>query len=151
DETAAGGLAPTDAADLPKALAAAKTAGVAIEFDVYPRHARELSDPNGPKRFAAFLRTLATTYPDVTHYLVSNECNQDLFGNPQSSRGRNVSAARCGPFLAAGYDALKAVSPGIFVWGLGLSPRGNAPSKKQASSPSTDPIDWLGYLGKWYR
>jgi hypothetical protein len=151
DETAVGGLAPTDAADLPKALAAAKTAGVTVEFDVYPRHARELSDPNGPTRFAAFLRTLATTYPGVTQYVVMNECNQDMFVNPQSSRGQNVSAARCGAFLAAGYDALKAVSPDIFVWGLGLSPRGNAPSKKQASSPSTDPIDWLGYLGKWYR
>ncbi len=149
DETAAHGVDPTDAADLAPALAAAKKAGVTIEFDVYPRHAKELSDPRGPARFAAFLTTLAKTYPDVDQYVVMNECNQDLFVNPQSTRGRNVSAARCGAFLAAGYDALKAVSPDIFVWGLGLSPRGNAPTKKD--NPSTDPIDWLGFLGQWYR
>jgi len=78
-----------------------------------------------------------------------NECNQDLFVNPQSKHGRNLSAARCGAFLAAGYDALKKVSPGNFVWGLGLSPRGNRPDKHDR--PSTDPIDWLGFLGNWYR
>ena len=149
DETTIDGLDPTDKADLAPALAAAKNAGVTIEFDVYPRHAKELSDPMGPARFAAFLTTLAKTYPDVTQYVVMNECNQDLFVNPQSRHGRNLSAARCGAFLAAGYDALKAGSPGIFVWGLGLSPRGNAPDKQD--HPSTDPIDWLGFLGQWYR
>ena len=149
DEKSVDGLDPTDEADLAPGLAAAEKAGVTIEFDVYPRHAKELSDPAGPARFAAFLAMLAKTYPDVRQYVVMNECNQDLFANPQSRHGRNLSAARCGAFLAAGYDALKAVSPDIFVWGLGLSPRGNAPDKQD--HPSTDPIDWLGFLGQWYR
>ena len=48
DETTADGLDPTDKADLGPALAAARKAGVTIEFDVYPRHARELADPSGP-------------------------------------------------------------------------------------------------------
>jgi hypothetical protein len=78
-----------------------------------------------------------------------NECNQDLFVNPQYQNGQNISAAECGAFLAAGYDALKAVNPSIFVWGLGLSPRGNVPNGRALSS--TDPIDWLGYLGAWYK
>ena len=149
DETTADGLNPVDAEDLPDAMAAARAAGVAVEFDVYPRHAKELGDPKGPRRFAAFLTGLAQTYPDVTQYVLMNECNQDLFVNPQSVRSRNLSAPRCGAFLAAGYDALKAVSPDIFVWGLGLSPRGNRPDKYD--HPSTDPIDWLGFLGQWYR
>jgi hypothetical protein len=149
DETTTDGLDPADKADLGPALAAAKKAGVRIEFDVYPRHARELADPDGARRFAAFLTTLATTYPDVAQYVVMNECNQDMFVNPQSRSGRNLSAARCGAFLAAGYDALKAVSPHIFVWGLGLSPRGNVPDR--FDHPSTDPVDWLGFLGQWYR
>jgi hypothetical protein len=149
DETVKGGLSPSDAENLPPALDAADAAGVTVEFDVYPRHAGELADPRGPRRFAAFLTTLARTYPDVTQYVVMNECNQDLFVNPQSRRGRNLSAARCGAFLAAGYDALKKVSSDNFVWGLGLSPRGNRPSKRD--HPSTDPIDWLGFLGHWYR
>lgn len=149
DETLPGGLDPTAAADLAPALAAAEKAGVTVEFDVYPRHAKELADPRGPARFAAFLKTLAGSYPEITQYVLMNECNQDLFVNPQSRGGRNLSAARCGAFLAAGYDALKGVSPDIFVWGLGLSPRGNAPDRKD--HPSTDPIDWLGFLGQWYR
>ena len=149
DETMRGGLSTVDAMDLPAALEAADSAGITVEFDVYPRHARELSDPRGPRRFAAFLRTLAEAYPEVTQYVVMNECNQDLFVNPQSKHGRNLSAARCGRFLAAGYDALKAVSPDNFVWGLGLSPRGNRPDKRD--HPSTDPVDWLGFLGSWYR
>jgi len=149
DETTSDGLNPVDAEDLPASMAAARAAGVAVEFDIYPRHARELSDPKGPSRFAAFLTGLAQAYPDVTQYVLMNECNQDLFVNPQSVRARNLSAPRCGAFLAAGYDALKAVSPDIFVWGLGLSPRGNRPDKHD--HPSTDPIDWLGFLGRWYR
>jgi hypothetical protein len=149
DETLPGGLSPADAGDLPSALMAAALAGVTIEFDVYPRHAGELADPHGPKRFAAFLTSLSRAYPEVTQYVVMNECNQDLFVNPQSKHGRNLSAARCGAFLAAGYDALKKVSPDNFVWGLGLSPRGNRPDKHD--HPSTDPIDWLGLLGTWYR
>ena len=73
-----------------------------------------------------------------------NECNTSLFANPQYVGGQNVSAARCGAFLAAAYDALKAVDPTIFVWGLGLSPRGN-PVPKDGSSPrATNPVDWLG-------
>jgi len=149
DETIPGGLNPTDQRDLAPALAAATEARATVEFDVYPRHAKELADPRGPARFATLLTQLATTYPEVSQYVVMNECNQDLFVNPQSRHGRNLSAARCGAFLAAGYDALKAVSPGIFVWGLGLSPRGNAPDRED--HPSTDPIDWLGFLGQWYR
>jgi len=149
DETTPDGLNPTDRVDLAPALAAADRANATVEFDVYPRHASELADPRGPARFASFLTRLATAYPDVTQYVVMNECNQDLFVNPQSRHGRNLSAARCGAFLAAGYDALKAVSPGIFVWGLGLSPRGNRPDR--TDHPSTDPIDWLGLLGQWYR
>ena len=149
DETMPGGLGSADAQDLPAALAAADRAGISVEFDVYPRHSYELADPSGPRRFAAFLTRLAKAYPEVTQYVVMNECNQDLFVNPQSTHGRNLSAPRCGRFLAAGYDALKAVSPDSFVWGLGLSPRGNRPDRRD--HPSTDPIDWLGFLGSWYR
>ena len=47
DETAESGLSPVDAEDLPDAMAAAREAGVTVEFDVYPRHAKELADPRG--------------------------------------------------------------------------------------------------------
>lgn len=149
DETTTTGFADVDAAFLPAAMAAAAAAGVKVEFAVSPRHSAELNDQGGPRKFAAWLTRLATSYPQVTTYVVMNECNQGLFVNPQSQNGQNISAGLCGTWLAAGYDALKAVNPGIFVWGLGLSPRGNPPSGR--AQPSTDPIDWLGYLGQWYK
>jgi hypothetical protein len=149
DETTADGFTAADASFLPKAMDAAAAAGVKVEFAVSPRHSAELSDQSGPTKFAAWLTKLAQTYPQVTSYVVMNECNQGLFVNPQNEGGKNVSAAECGTWLAAGYDALKAVNSNIFVWGLGLSPRGNPPSG--GDQPSTDPIDWLGYLGQWYK
>jgi hypothetical protein len=61
-----------------------------------------------------------------------------------------VSASAFGPFLAAGYDALKAVDPTIRVVGVGLSPRGNdRPFAK--SNVSTSPVRFLASLGAWYR
>jgi hypothetical protein len=87
----------------------------------------------------------------VHQFIVMNECNQPLFVNPQwGTTGLNQSAAICGRALAAGYDALKSVSPLNFVWGVGLSPRGNdAPNA--ASNSSTTPVKFLGYLGAWFR
>jgi hypothetical protein len=149
NEASANGFDGIDGQFVAHAVQAAAAAGVKLEFDVSPRHSAELSDQGGPTKFAAWLTKLATTYPSVTSYVVMNECNQDLFVNPQVQNGHNISAAECGAFLAAGYDALKAVNPSIFVWGLGLSPRGNVPNG--GPQPSTDPIDWLGYLGDWYR
>jgi hypothetical protein len=64
--------------------------------------------------------------------------------------GKNVSAARAGAFLAAGYDALKAVDPTIRVIGLGLSPRGND-QPTATSNVSTSPVRFLAALGAWYR
>jgi len=149
NEQATSGFDNADQAFVASAVQKATAAGVKLEFAVSPRHSAELSDQSGPTKFAAWLSKLATTYPQVTTYVVMNECNQDLFANPQYENGQNISAAECGAFLAAGYDALKAVNPSIFVWGLGLSPRGSVPNGRPLSS--TDPIDWLGYLGAWYK
>ncbi|HZQ16109.1 MAG TPA: hypothetical protein VFA82_04975 [Gaiellaceae bacterium] len=135
---------------LPDALAAANLAGVTVTLDVYPRHSAAAGDPANAPRFAAWLANLATTYPTVTHYVVMNECNQPLFVNPQySASGQLVSAAACGAFLAAGYRALKAVNPDIFVWGLGLSPHGAAVDGRVHRDSS--PFDFLAALGAWYR
>lgn len=151
DETSPSGFEGNDADFLAPSLAAARAAGVSVTFDVYPRHSAALADPGGAAKFAAWLTSLAQAFPDVRDYVVMNECNTSLFANPQYAGGQNVSAARCGAFLASGYDALKAVSPGIFVWGLGLSPRGNPVPKNGSSPRATNPVDWLRFLGQWYR
>jgi hypothetical protein len=158
DETSADGFEVLDAATnvtlknfLPASVAAAGLAGVTLTFDVYPRHSVAAGDPatNAPK-FAAWLKQLAQSFPSVTHYVVMNECNQPLFVNPQyDGSGKLVSAAACGEFLAAGYQALKSVNPGNFVWGIGLSPHGAKVDGQ--SHRDSSPFDFLSALGTWYR
>ena len=64
--------------------------------------------------------------------------------------GQNQSAAICGRALVAAYDALKGVSSGLRVWGIGLSPRGNDRPAAVTNS-STTPVAFLAALGKWWR
>ncbi len=126
--------------------------GIKIVFDVYPMHSQALtSDPANIQRFGAFLTKLAQRFPSVTEYVVMNECNQPRFLNPQfTSSGVNQSAAVCGQALAAGYDALKAVNPSTFVWGIGLSPRGND-NAQASSNVSTSPVNFIKALGGWFK
>jgi hypothetical protein len=158
DETSPDGFEVLDPATnvtlkdfLPATVAAAGLAGVTLTFDVYPRHSQAAGDSatNAPK-FAAWLTELAKTFPTVKHYVVMNECNQPLFVNPQYDRsGKLVSAADCGEFLAAGYQALKSVNQGNFVWGIGLSPHGAKVDGK--SHRDSSPFDFLSALGTWYK
>jgi len=151
DETSATGFDGSEANFVGRSLAAAKAAGVEVTLDVYPRHSAALSNPANAAKFATWVSSLAKSYPYVKEFVVMNECNTSLFANPQYARGKNVSAPACGAFLAAAYDGLKAVDSSIFVWGLGLSPRGNPVPKNGRDTRATDPIDWLAFLGSWYR
>jgi hypothetical protein len=141
-----------DQSFLQKSLPAAQAAGIKVVFDVYPMHSQAFTK-NGasPAQFGAFVKKLAQTFPQVTEYVVMNECNQTRFVNPQfDSSGNNQSAAICGAALAEGYDALKSVNPSIKVWGVGLSPRGND-NANATSNASTSPVNFLKALGAWYR
>jgi hypothetical protein len=132
-------------------VAAARRAGLAVVFAAYPYPPREVEAGLArPEAFAAWLGELARRYPDVRQFVVGNEPNQPAFWRPQFSRGKQLSARRFGPFLAAGYDALKDVDPSLTVVGVGLSPRGNdRPAAR--SNVSTSPVRFLAALGAWYR
>ena len=82
-------------------------------------------------------------------FIVGNEPNLNSFWRPQGDgAGRILSAPAFGRFLAAGYDALKAVSRDITVLGIGLSPRGDdAPARGRQDLP----VHFLSALGDWYR
>jgi len=137
---------------LDKAIPFAQLAGLRVTLAVYPYPPHEIEDGTArPAPFASWLRLVAERYPDVKQYVVMNEPNQPAFLRPQfDARGRNVSAAKAGRFLAAGYDALKDVDPSIKVIGLGLSPRGND-RPDALSNVSTSPVRFLEALGAWYR
>ena len=153
-------------AALAGALAAASGNGVTVVFDLFPRHSQVFtgsapcapsSDPEGCgdtaeiDQFAAWTALVARAFPTVHQFVVMNECNQPLFVNPQwDSSGANQSAEICGRALAASYDALKGVSSQNFVWGVGLSPRGND-NPAAASNSSTSPVSFLRDLGAWFK
>ena len=132
-------------------VAAARTAGLRVVFATYPYPPREVADGVArPEAFGGWLAELARQYPDVRQFVVGNEPNQPAFWRPQFSRAKQLSARTFGPFLAAGYDALKAVDPTLTVVGVGLSPRGNDRPFAR-SNVSTSPVRFLQALGAWYR
>ncbi len=137
---------------LDEAVASALAAGLKVVFAVYPYPPRELEAGLGsPAAFAAWTAEVARRYPHVRQFVVGNEPNQPAFLRPQfGADTRNVSAATAGAYLAAAYDALKAVDPAIRVIGVGLSPRGND-DPHAPSNVSTSPVRFLEALGRWYR
>jgi hypothetical protein len=143
------GLAERPLLDL--TVAAARSAGLDVVFAAYPYPPREIEAGLArPEAFGAWLSELAQRYHQVRGYVVGNEPNQPAFWRPQFAKSRQLSAAAFGPFLAAGYDALKSVDPTITVVGVGLSPRGNDRPDAR-SNISTSPVRFLAALGAWYR
>ncbi len=132
-------------------VAAARSAGLRVIFATYPYPPREIESGLAlPEAFGEWLRALALSYPEVREFVVGNEPNQPAFWRPQFTGNRQVSAQAFGPFLAAGYDALKTVDPTLTVVGVGLSPRGNDKPGAR-SNISTSPVRFLQALGAWYR
>ncbi|HXF97177.1 MAG TPA: hypothetical protein VNJ46_01030, partial [Gaiellaceae bacterium] len=137
---------------LDRALASARRAGLRVVLAVYPYPPRELEAGLGsPSLFGAYVRELASLYPQVRQFVIGNEPNQPAFWRPQfDSSGANASARAFGPYLASAYDALKGLDPDLRVVGVGLSPRGNdRPDARD--NVSTSPVRFLRALGDWYR
>jgi hypothetical protein len=132
-------------------LPAAQAAGVRVVFSVSAKTARDLSAAGAPEQFAAFVRHVAETFPQVKDFVIGNEPNQPYFWLPQfDDLGRPVAAAAYEPVLARSYDALKAFDPTINVIGLGLSPRGND-NPNARTNKSRSPVRFLRDLGLAYR
>jgi hypothetical protein len=131
---------------LDRMLPVAQKHGMRIVFSVYPRAPSTFAVDTDRRvqQFANYLRLLAQTYPQVKNYVVLNEPNEAYFWAPQRSGDEIVSARVALRALAAGYDALKSVDPGITVAGLGLSPDAN-------DRTSTSPVRFLDALGRAYR
>jgi hypothetical protein len=125
----------------------AKAKGVHVVFSVYPRTASvwNVDTDNRIAQFAAYLKQLAKTYPYVRDFVVLNEPNEAYFLAPQhDAAGSILSAGGTFRILAAGYDALKSVDPGINVAGMGISPAAN-------DKTSTSPIRFIDALGRAYK
>ena len=127
-------------------------AGLRVVLAVYPYPPREIEAGLGnPTLFASYVSAVAQVYPEVRQFVIGNEPNQPAFWRPQFTRaGANASGPAFGRYLAAAYDALKGIDPGLEVVGIGLSPRGNDKPKAK-SNVSTSPVRFLRALGAWYR
>jgi hypothetical protein len=141
-----------DQAFLDRSIPQATKRGVELMFAIYPLKARGLVDtPNGIELFAQYAAKVAQRYPQVRKIICLNEGNQPRFHQPQfDAAGRGISGAVQERAMAACYDALKAVDPGIDVIAFGLSPRGNDDFDAE-SNVSHSPVRFLQEVGDAYR
>jgi hypothetical protein len=141
-----------DQAFLDRAVPQAMRRGIDVMFAIYPLKARALVDtPNGIQLFAQYAAKVAERYPYVRKMICLNEGNQPRFHQPQfDDAGNGISGVVQEQAMAACYDALKAVDPGIDVIGFGLSPRGND-DFDAPSNVSHSPMRFLKEVGDAYR
>ena len=141
-----------DQAFLDRAIPQAMRRGLEVIFAIYPLKARALVDtPNGVQLFAQYAARVAQRYPYVRKIICLNEGNQPRFHQPQfDEAGNGISGYVQEQAMAACYDALKAVDPGIDVIAFGLSPRGND-DFDAVSNVSHSPIRFLKEVGDAYR
>ena len=100
--------------------------------------------------FAANAAALARAVPSVRHVVVGNEPNLNRFWLPQFELdGTSAAPAAYLALLIRTYDALKAVSPDVRVYGGALSPRGG--DRAGGSRPTHSPTKFIQELGVAYR
>ena len=141
-----------DQAFLDRSIPQAMARGIEVIFAIYPLKARALVDtPNGVQLFAQYAAKVAQRYPYVRKVICLNEGNQPRFHQPQfDDAGNGISGFVQEQAMAACYDALKSVDPGITVIAFGLSPRGND-DFDAPSNVSHSPIRFLNEVGEAYR
>ena len=141
-----------DQAFLDRSVPEAQRRGIDVMFAIYTLRARALVDtPNGIQLFAQYAAKVAERYPYVRRIICLNEGNQPRFHQPQfDAQGNGISGFVQEQAMAACYDSLKAVDPGIDVIGFGLSPRGND-DFDAPSNVSHSPVRFLDEIGQAYR
>ena len=131
--------------------AAARLTGVKVYVSVYHPGSRTTPlDPTAQAQFAQYAAALAAALPSFDDVIVGNEPNLNRFWLPQfAADGSNASAPAYLQMLARTYDALKAVDPGLRVWGGALAPRGS--DRPDGTRPTSSPTAFLKALGTAYR
>ena len=101
--------------------------------------------------FSANAAALVRAAPGIRHVIVGNEPNLNRFWLPQfdDASGASVSPSAYLALLSRTYDALKAVSPAVRVFGGALSPRGS--DRPGGIRPTHSPTKFVQELGLAYR
>ena len=134
-------------------MKAADSPGIRIILAIQPIHALAFAKNTASvvPAFAAYVRQVALRYPQVREYVIGNEPNVRRFFQPQhAADGTIASAGVYEQVLAAAYDTLKSIDPGIEVDGLAISPQGNDQGLG-AGAESVSPVRFIAALGDAYR
>jgi hypothetical protein len=100
--------------------------------------------------FASNAAALVRSVPGLRHVIVGNEPNLNRFWLPQfEPDGRSAAPAAYLTLLAQTYDALKAVSSTVRVYGGAISPRGT--DRHDGIRPTHSPTRFIQELGVAYR
>ena len=100
--------------------------------------------------FASYAAALVREAPSIEHVIVGNEPNLNRFWLPQFALdGTSASPVAYLTLLAETYDALKAVSPDVRVYGGAVSPRGS--DRPGGARPTHSPTKFVQELGIAYR
>jgi len=100
--------------------------------------------------FASYAAALVGGAPSITHVIIGNEPNLNRFWLPQFNLdGSSASPSAYLALLAQSYDAIKAVSPAVRVYGGAVSPRGS--DRAGGTRPTHSPTKFIEELGIAYR
>ncbi len=130
---------------------AAQLAGVRVYVSVYHPGSRTTPlTPEARSEFTRYAAALAQAVPGFDDFIVGNEPNLNRFWLPQfNPDGSNAAAPAYLALLTQAYDAIKAVDPGIRVWGGALAPRGA--DKPNGTRHTHSPTKFIRDLGIAYR
>jgi len=140
----------TELTTLQNVVSAANLSGVRVYVAVYNAAAKTTPlAPESRTQFAQYAAAIVKAVPTVRDVIVGNEPNGNRFWQPQFEfDGFDAAAPAYLRLLAETYDAIKAVSAEVRVYGGALAPRGNdVPGAAGTHSPTT----FLRDLGKAYR
>ena len=100
--------------------------------------------------FASYTAAIVRGVPSLEHLIVGNEPNLNRFWLPQFNLdGSSAAPAAYLALLAETYDAVKASSPGVTVYGGAVSPRGT--DRPTGIRPTHSPTTFIQGLGAAYR
>ena len=100
--------------------------------------------------FAAYAAAIVRGIPSLENLIVCNEPNLNRFWLPQFNvDGSSAAPAAYLALLAETYDAVKAVSPEVRIYGGAVSPRGT--DRPNGIRPTHSPTTFIQDLGAAYR
>jgi hypothetical protein len=125
--------------------------GVAVFVTVMsPGSATTPLSDTAQEDFASYATAIVRAAPSITRVIVGNEPNLNRFWLPQFNLdGTSAAPAAYLALLARTYDALKAASPTVLVYGGAVSPRGT--DRADGIRPTHSPTMFIQQLGIAYR